>query len=90
MKNNSASAQKYFLSGQVDRLIEINVLYSIQDLNTFFQRTLERLTAGDQPIPPARLLMTAVRTASAISLAPLDSPPELISPARPIKQFTTW
>ena len=31
------------------------------------------------PVPPARLLMTAVRTAWARSLAPLDSPPELMS-----------
>src|SRR5438874_181130 len=37
-----------------------------------------------RPIPPARLLMTAVRTASFRSDAPLLSPPELISPARPM------
>ena len=36
------------------------------------------------PIPPARLLITAVVTASAISDAPDDAPPELIKPARPI------
>ena len=35
------------------------------------------------PVPPARLLMTAVRTAWARSSAPLDSPPELMSPMRP-------
>src|SRR5205814_10414944 len=34
-----------------------------------------------RPIPPARLLMTAVRTASFRSAAPLLSPPELIRPA---------
>ena len=36
------------------------------------------------PIPPARLLTTAVVTASAISPCPFDSPPEFIRPARPI------
>ena len=30
-------------------------------------------------MPPPRLLITAVRTAAARSLAPFDSPPELIS-----------
>ena len=35
------------------------------------------------PIPPARLLITAVRAACAKSLSPLE-PPELISPARPM------
>jgi len=35
------------------------------------------------PIPPARLLMTAVRAACAKSLSPLE-PPELISPTRPM------
>ncbi len=35
-------------------------------------------------------LITAVRTASAKSLSPFDSPPELINPARPIKQLATW
>src|SRR5690348_7997064 len=37
-----------------------------------------------RPIPPARLLMTAVRTASFRSVAPLLSPPELILPALPM------
>src|SRR5215469_18203926 len=41
------------------------------------------------PVPPARLLITAVATASSKSLAP-DAPPLLISPARPIKQLATW
>ena len=41
-------------------------------------------------MPPARLLMTAVLTASARSLAPLLSPPELISGERPMKQLITW
>src|SRR5437660_1336756 len=41
------------------------------------------------PIPPARLLMTEVRTASTRSAAPCDSPPELIKPDRPMKQLTT-
>ena len=35
------------------------------------------------PIPPARLLITAVRAACAKSLSPLE-PPELISPTRPM------
>ena len=35
------------------------------------------------PVPPARLLITAVRTAWARSSAPLDSPPELMSRIRP-------
>ena len=43
-----------------------------------------------KPKPPARLLMTAVFTASARSLAPLLSPPELISGERPMKQLATW
>ena len=34
--------------------------------------------------PPARLLITAVITASRKSEAPCDSPPELIKPTRPI------
>ena len=37
-----------------------------------------------RPLPPARLLMTAVRTASFRSLSPEDAPPELISGARPM------
>ena len=36
-----------------------------------------------RPIPPARLLMTAVCVASEKSLFP-DGPPELINPMRPI------
>ncbi len=36
-----------------------------------------------KPIPPARLLITAVRAACAKSLSPLE-PPELISPMRPM------
>src|SRR5262249_54070509 len=36
------------------------------------------------PMPPARLLMTAVLTASFKSLSPAEAPPELIKPARPI------
>ena len=36
-----------------------------------------------RPVPPARLLMTAVVTASSKSLAP-EAPPLLIKPARPI------
>jgi hypothetical protein len=32
------------------------------------------------PCPPARLLITAVVIASAKSVAPFDSPPELINP----------
>src|SRR6478752_2882721 len=43
-----------------------------------------------KPVPPARLLMTAVLTASFKSLSPDEAPPELIRPARPIKQFATW
>ena len=35
-----------------------------------------------RPVPPARLLMTAVRTASFKSLSPDDAPPELINDAR--------
>ena len=35
------------------------------------------------PVPPARLLITAVRTASCRSLLP-DAPPELMRPARPM------
>ena len=35
------------------------------------------------PVPPARLLITAVRTAWARSCAPFDSPPELMSPIAP-------
>jgi hypothetical protein len=34
--------------------------------------------------------MTAVLAASAKSSFPIETPPELISPARPIKQFMTW
>src|SRR5262249_52107643 len=37
-----------------------------------------------RPVPAARLLITAVLTASARSLAPFDSPPELIRPHRPM------
>src|SRR5262245_60933378 len=37
-----------------------------------------------RPMPPARLLMTAVFTASFKSLSPAEAPPELIRPARPI------
>src|SRR5207302_8138528 len=37
-----------------------------------------------RPMPPARLLMTAVRTASFRSVAPLLSPPELIRPDLPM------
>ena len=36
-----------------------------------------------RPIPPARLLITAVRTASWKSSSP-EAPPELISPQRPM------
>jgi hypothetical protein len=43
---------------------------------------LESFAAGDEAVPPARLLMTAVVTASSKSLAP-EAPPELIRPARP-------
>ena len=35
-------------------------------------------------MPPARLLITAVLTACAKSPAPLDAPPELIKPQRPM------
>ena len=35
-----------------------------------------------RPMPPARLLITAVRTASCRSFSP-EAPPELMSPARP-------
>ena len=35
-------------------------------------------------MPPARLLITAVRTASARSLSPDEAPPLLMSPARPM------
>ena len=37
-----------------------------------------------RPMPPARLLMTAVFTASSRSLSPADAPPELIRPTRPM------
>ena len=37
-----------------------------------------------RPAPPARLLMTAVRTAWARSESPLDSPPLLMSGMRPL------
>src|SRR6185503_6929116 len=37
-----------------------------------------------RPIPPARLLMMAVLTASLKSLSPEEAPPELIRPARPM------
>ena len=38
------------------------------------------------PCPPARLLITAVATASVKSLAslPVEAPPELITPMRPL------
>ena len=35
-------------------------------------------------MPPPRLLMTAVRTASARSLSPDEAPPELIRPIFPM------
>ncbi len=41
-------------------------------------------TFGFVPMPPARLLITAVFTASFRSLSPVDAPPELIRPARPM------
>ena len=37
-----------------------------------------------RPVPPARLLITAVATASARSLAPEEAPPLLIRPTRPM------
>src|SRR4026208_1778038 len=37
-----------------------------------------------RPMPPARLLITAVFTASFRSLSPDDAPPELMRPMRPM------
>ena len=57
---------------------------------------LDRVEQGDalrpemSPIPPARLLTTAVCTASARSVAPLLSPPELMNGLRPMKQLASW
>ena len=53
------------------------------DSNSFIGRW-KALRPEMRPIPPPRLFMTAVRTASARSLEPFDSPPELIRPLRPM------
>ena len=74
-------------SGDRDGGVEIDVLDGVEQLDALGRRPLERLAAADQALPPARLLITAVRTASARSLAPLDSPPELMSPMRPCSSW---
>jgi hypothetical protein len=43
-----------------------------------------------RPMPPARLLMTAVVTASFMSLAPATAPPELMRGTRPMYWLTSW
>lgn len=36
------------LSGDRDRLVEVDVLYGVEKLNAFFHRTLECLATGDE------------------------------------------
>ena len=69
---------------------KIHVLYRVQQLDTFGHWALKRLRPEMRPVPPPRLLMTAVRTASARSLSPFDSPPELIRPHGPYRKLATW
>ncbi len=64
-------------------LIQIHILDGVQDLDALCHRALEGFAAGDQTLPPARLLMTAVAAASAKSFSP-EAPPLLIRPTRPM------
>src|SRR5438270_14034287 len=72
-----------------DFLRQINVLNCVQQLDAFIHRPLKSLAPGNWPMPPPRLLMTAVRTAAAKSPEPFDSPPELIRPMRPMYPLAT-
>ena len=44
----------------VTTAVEVDVLDGVEQLDAFGHRALERLAAGDEAVPPARLLMTAV------------------------------
>jgi hypothetical protein len=72
-------------SGDGDRLVQVDVLDGVEEGDA--RRPVGRWKAFRpemSPVPPARLLMTAVRTAWARSESPLDSPPLLISGIRPM------
>jgi len=56
-------------------------LEQMKQLHAFTQGLLKRIVAADSPIPPARLLITAVRTASSNSFLP-EAPAQAISPVR--------
>ena len=77
------SAAASFVSVFVIRLgaspVWVSLLSSIPSAIGFWKAFLPEMS----PIPPARLLMTAVRTACARSFLP-EAPPELIMPTRPI------
>lgn len=81
---NPGGAARIFALCNSHFAIQINILHGIDQLHAVGHRFLKRFAAKDQPMPPARLLITAVRTASARSVSPPAAPPELISPARPI------
>ena len=70
-------------SGYGHLFAEESVLNGVEEFHPFFHRPMEGLRPEMRPMPPARLLITAVRTASARSFLP-EPPPELISPARPM------
>ena len=61
-----------------------------QDVAADWRDRWKALRPEMSPMPPARLLMIAVRTASARSLSPDDAPPELISGERPMWQLASW
>ena len=71
-------------SGDRDLGVEVDVLDGVEERHPFGGGPLEALRPVISPAPPARLLMTAVRTAWARSASPLDSPPLLISGIRPM------
>ena len=67
-----------------DALVRVDVLDRVQQPTPSFIGRWNALRPEIRPMPPARLLITDVLTASLRSLSPADAPPELIRPARPM------
>jgi enoyl-CoA hydratase/carnithine racemase len=84
-----ARARELILTGKAvraetaERWGQVDVLDRVQQLDPLLHRPLERLAPEIRPMPPPRLLMTAVRTASCSRSRP-DAPPELMRPMRPM------
>ena len=84
MRDDPTTTRRSERSGYRDFFVQVDVLNGPSSAAPSFIGRWNALRPEMSPMPPARLLITAVLTASLRSLSPAEAPPELMSGDRPM------